>query len=79
MGPRGLVVIANGSGKSELLRTLVTGLAMTHSPELLSLGVVAGKSGTTFPGLTDLPHVAGMIGRYRPALIGVVGVVAGGR
>ncbi|MEK8143000.1 FtsK/SpoIIIE domain-containing protein [Streptomyces sp. M10(2022)] len=32
MGPHGLIVGATGSGKSELLRTLVTGLTMTHSP-----------------------------------------------
>jgi DNA segregation ATPase FtsK/SpoIIIE, S-DNA-T family len=61
MGPHGLVVGATGSGKSELLRTLVTGLAMTHSPELLSLVLVDFKGGATFAGLTDLPHVAGMI------------------
>jgi DNA segregation ATPase FtsK/SpoIIIE, S-DNA-T family len=79
VGPRGLVVVATGSGNSELLCTLVTGLAMTHSPELLSLGVVGGKSGTTFAGLTDLPHRAGMIGRHRPALVRVAGVVAEGR
>lgn len=61
MGPHGLVVGATGSGKSELLRTLVTGLTLTHSPELLSLVLVDFKGGATFAGLTDLPHVAGMI------------------
>jgi DNA segregation ATPase FtsK/SpoIIIE, S-DNA-T family len=61
MGPHGLVVGATGSGKSELLRTLVTGLTMTHSPELLSLVLVDFKGGATFAGLTELPHVAGMI------------------
>ena len=33
MGPHGLCVGATGSGKCELLRTLVLGLAATHSPE----------------------------------------------
>ncbi|MFD3582543.1 type VII secretion protein EccCa [Streptomyces sp. NPDC058683] len=61
MGPHGLIVGATGSGKSELLRTLVTGLTMTHSPELLSLVLVDFKGGATFAGVTDLPHVAGLI------------------
>jgi S-DNA-T family DNA segregation ATPase FtsK/SpoIIIE len=61
MGPHGLIVGATGSGKSELLRTLVTGLTMTHSPELLNLVLIDFKGGATFAGLTELPHVAGLI------------------
>jgi DNA segregation ATPase FtsK/SpoIIIE, S-DNA-T family len=79
VGPHGLVAGAVGSGTSEPLRTLVTGLAMTHSPELLSPGAAGVKGGTAFAGLTGLTQVAGMIGRDRRALVRVVGVVAEGR
>ncbi|MGW2836606.1 type VII secretion protein EccCa [Streptomyces sp. NPDC001493] len=61
IGPHGLVVGATGSGKSELLRTLVTGLTMTHAPEHLCFVLVDFKGGATFAGVTELPHVAGLI------------------
>ncbi|MFE3264830.1 type VII secretion protein EccCa [Streptomyces sp. NPDC059215] len=61
MGPHGLCVGATGSGKSELLRTLVLALTATHSPEDLALVLVDYKGGATFAPFTDLPHVAGVI------------------
>ena len=60
-GPHGLCVGATGSGKSELLRTLVLGLAATHSPADLNLVLVDFKGGATFLGLAGLPHVAAVI------------------
>jgi S-DNA-T family DNA segregation ATPase FtsK/SpoIIIE len=61
MGPHGLVIGATGSGKSELLRTLVLALAVTHSPEHLNLVLIDFKGGATFAGLQDLPHTAAVI------------------
>jgi len=61
MGPHGLCVGATGSGKSEVLRTLVLTLAMTHRPNRLSLVLVDYKGGATFAGLDDLPHTAAMV------------------
>ncbi len=61
MGPHGLCVGATGSGKSELLRTLVLALVATHPPEDLSLVLVDYKGGATFAPFANLPHVAGVI------------------
>ena len=61
MGPHGVLVGATGSGKSELLRSLVAGLAATHSPEQLAFVLVDYKGGAAFAELSRLPHVAGLI------------------
>ncbi|MFF5521685.1 type VII secretion protein EccCa [Streptomyces coeruleorubidus] len=59
-GPHGLMVGATGSGKTELLRTMVLGLALTHTPQDLALVLVDFKGQSTFAGLRELPHVAGL-------------------
>lgn len=61
MGPHGMVIGATGSGKSELLRTLVLALAVTHSSEILNFVLVDFKGGATFLGLERLPHVSALI------------------
>lgn len=61
MGPHGLCVGATGSGKSELLRTIVLALVATHPPEDLALVLVDYKGGATFAPFANLPHVAGVI------------------
>jgi S-DNA-T family DNA segregation ATPase FtsK/SpoIIIE len=80
MGPHGLLVGATGSGKSELLRTLVLGLAATHPPDVLNMVLVDFKGGATFAGMSGLGQVAatitnlqddeGMVARMHQALSG---------
>jgi S-DNA-T family DNA segregation ATPase FtsK/SpoIIIE len=60
-GPHGLCIGATGSGKSEFLRTLVLGLAMTHSSEVLNFVLVDFKGGATFLGMDGLSHVSAVI------------------
>ncbi|MFI9009984.1 type VII secretion protein EccCa [Actinosynnema sp. NPDC053489] len=61
MGPHGMLIGATGSGKSELLRTLVCALVATHSSEVLNLVLVDFKGGATFLGMDRLPHTSAMI------------------
>ncbi|SDY59808.1 DNA segregation ATPase FtsK/SpoIIIE, S-DNA-T family [Saccharopolyspora shandongensis] len=61
MGPHGMLIGATGSGKSELLRTLVLGLAATHSSEILNFVLVDFKGGATFLGMDRLPHTSAVI------------------
>ncbi|MGW5188895.1 type VII secretion protein EccCa [Kribbella sp. NPDC004138] len=61
MGPHGLLIGATGSGKSELLRTLVLALAATHPSDSLNFALVDFKGGATFTKLDRLPHTSAVI------------------
>ncbi len=58
-GPHLLVAGTTGSGKSELLRTLVIGLALHQPPEHLNLLLIDYKGGSGLGALAALPHCVG--------------------
>ncbi|MCL3862748.1 FtsK/SpoIIIE domain-containing protein [Actinotalea sp. K2] len=60
-GPHALVAGTTGAGKSELLQTLVLGLALRHPPTALAVMLVDYKGGTSFGACRDLPHVVGEV------------------
>ncbi|GAA3959499.1 hypothetical protein GCM10023085_47400 [Actinomadura viridis] len=57
-GPHGMIIGATGSGKSELLRSIVLGLAVTHPPEALNVLLLEHMGSATFAGMERLPHVS---------------------
>ncbi|MCO7222594.1 FtsK/SpoIIIE domain-containing protein, partial [Klenkia sp. PcliD-1-E] len=61
LGPHALVAGTTGAGKSELLRTLVLGLATAHPPDLCSFLLVDYKGGAAFGEAADLPHTVGVL------------------
>ncbi|MFJ4440166.1 FtsK/SpoIIIE domain-containing protein [Streptomyces sp. NPDC088923] len=60
-GPHGLVAGTTGSGKSELLQTLVASLAATNTPEHLTFVLVDYKGGAAFRDCDRLPHTVGTV------------------
>ncbi len=60
-GPHGLVGGTTGSGKSELLVSLVAGLAAQNRPDELAFVLVDYKGGAAFGACRDLPHVVGLV------------------
>ena len=60
-GPHGLVGGTTGAGKSELLRTLVAGLATSVDPDHLTFVLVDFKGGSAFDECARLPHTVGMV------------------
>jgi S-DNA-T family DNA segregation ATPase FtsK/SpoIIIE len=60
-GPHVLVAGTTGAGKSELLQTLVAGLAVGNRPDEMSFVLIDYKGGAAFRDCAELPHTVGMV------------------
>ena len=60
-GPHGLVAGTTGSGKSELLQTIVASLAVANRPDAMTFVLVDYKGGSAFKDCVQLPHTVGMV------------------
>ncbi|HEU4912346.1 MAG TPA: FtsK/SpoIIIE domain-containing protein, partial [Actinomycetes bacterium] len=60
-GPHALVAGTTGSGKSELLQTLVAGLAVANRPDEMCFVLVDYKGGAAFRECARLPHTVGLV------------------
>lgn len=60
-GPHGLIAGTTGAGKSELLRSLIAGMAASTPPSHLALVLIDYKGGATFDACAELPHVVGVV------------------
>jgi S-DNA-T family DNA segregation ATPase FtsK/SpoIIIE len=60
-GPHGLLGGMTGSGKSEVLKTLILAMAATSHPHDLNFALVDYKGGAAFNELAKLPHTVGVM------------------
>ncbi|HXR44342.1 MAG TPA: FtsK/SpoIIIE domain-containing protein, partial [Pseudolysinimonas sp.] len=60
-GPHALIAGTTGSGKSELLQTLVASLAVANRPDEMNFVLVDYKGGAAFKDCVNLPHTVGMV------------------
>ncbi len=60
-GPHALIAGTTGSGKSELLQTIVASLAVANRPDELTFVLIDYKGGSAFAECAQLPHTVGMV------------------
>ncbi|MDX6744530.1 FtsK/SpoIIIE domain-containing protein [Actinocorallia sp. A-T 12471] len=60
-GPHGLIAGTTGAGKSELLQTIIAGLAFRNRPDEMNFVLIDYKGGAAFKDCAALPHTVGMV------------------
>lgn len=60
-GPHALIAGTTGAGKSELLQTIITSLAVGNTPDALNFVLIDYKGGSAFLDCSRLPHTVGMV------------------
>lgn len=65
-GPHVLVAGTTGAGKSELLRTMLVGLAVGAPPAAMNFLLIDFKGGSAFDRLGELPHCVGVVTDLSP-------------
>ncbi len=60
-GVHGLIAGSTGSGKSELLMTMIIGLALNYDPSIINFVLVDFKGGAAFEPFRDLPHCVDIV------------------
>lgn len=60
-GPHALIAGTTGSGKSELLQTLISSLAVVNRPDEMTFVLIDYKGGAAFKECVRLPHTVGMV------------------
>lgn len=60
-GPHALIAGTTGSGKSELLQTMVASLALANRPDAMTFVLVDYKGNATFKDFAGLPHTLGIV------------------
>lgn len=60
-GPHGIIIGTTGSGKSQLIQSLIIGLCLNYSPTQLQIIYLDFKGGVDASNLQELPHIDNII------------------